>query len=143
MQQEVNIFESSMDETAKAHLLETTRWTKFLAIMGFIATAFIILMALFMLMFGAVLPSYSGVGAVGSALYFLVMAALYFYPAWALIRFSSLMKRGINTNNQEMINDGLRHQKNMYRYLGILTIILLVFVLLMFVIAGVGIMMNV
>lgn len=42
----MDIFGQGLSETAKKHLLETTRWTKLLAIMAFIFSALMLLFAL-------------------------------------------------------------------------------------------------
>lgn len=52
MQQDLNLFETSLDETAKAHLLETTRWTKFIGICSVVMLA---LTVLYMIMTSMVL----------------------------------------------------------------------------------------
>lgn len=128
------IFENGMDETAAAYLLETTRWTKFLGIISIIFSALMLLVAVTQ-MYAA--SQYSDVSSpeaagvmVGKLLYFVLVACFYIYPAIALLKFSSCMKRGIPDRNQALINDGFRYQKNFFRYIGILTIIALALILL-------------
>jgi hypothetical protein len=140
-QNESNIFEHGLDETAKAHLLETTRWTKFLAIIGFIFTGLLIIGALAVMTMGSIFSSYSpglgGLGAgfgVGVGFIYLVLAAIYFYPIYALFKFSSCMKRGINTGSQDIITEAFRYQKNMYRFIGIMMIIVIAIYLLAFIV---------
>lgn len=142
-QQDLNLFETQLDETAKAHLLETTRWTKFLGICSLIFT---ILLLLYFVFAGAFMGSIMGGGGaeLGNAfgIIFIVIAlfatGLSVYPIYALLKFSSCMKKGIQNNSQELINDGFRYQKTMYRYLGILTIIYLALILLSIVLSGIS-----
>jgi hypothetical protein len=140
--QNLNIFENGLDERSKAYLLETTRWTKFLAILGFISIGFILLFAVAMLGGGSD-STYSStgmfatLGKVGFVIYFLVIAVVYFFPAYFLMKFSSSMKSGIQTNNVENITEGFRHQKNLFKYMGILAIIGIALVLVVFIFAGV------
>ncbi len=135
-QHNLNVFETGgLDEQSKAYLLETTRWTKFLAIMGFIFIGLLIIVALAFLVAGSALSAYSSsglalLGATGGSIFFLVIIALYVYPVYALWKFSTNMKSGINMANQEQIIEGFRYQKNMYRFMGILMIIVLAFYLL-------------
>ena len=135
-QHKLNVFETGgLDERSKAYLLETTRWTKFLAIMGFIFIGLMIIIALIFLVAGSALSAYAGgglalLGATGGSIFMLIMIGLYVYPVYALWKFSTNMKSGINTANQEQIVEGFRYQKNMYRYMGILMIIVLAFYLL-------------
>lgn len=131
------IFENNgLDETAKAHLLETTRWTKFLAIMGFIFSGLLLAGALAMLAAGSYLTSSSSGLGIGMAFYYVVLAGIYIYPVICLFRFSRLMKEGIHSHNQEMITEAFRYQKNMYRFMGILMIIFLSLGLLAIVFGG-------
>ncbi|PSK91933.1 hypothetical protein [Taibaiella chishuiensis] len=135
-QHKLDVFDTGgLDERSKAYLLETTRWTKFLAIMGFIFVGLMIIIALVLLVAGSALSAYSGsglavLGATGGSIVMLVIIALYVYPIYALWKFSTNMKSGINTANQEQIIEGFRYQKNMYRFMGILMIIVLAFYLL-------------
>lgn len=145
-QNDANIFDTGLNETAKAHLLETTRWTKFLAIIGFIFTGLFILIALGVMTMGSMFSSYSGMGSLGAGLgvgvgfVYLIIAVIYLYPVYALFKFSSSMKRGINTGSQDLITDAFRYQKNMYRFIGIMMIIVIAIYLLAFIVLiGVGV----
>lgn len=148
-QNDTSIFEQGLDETAKAHLLETTRWTKFLAIMGFIFTGLFIVIALAVMTMGSMFSSYpgmeglGGLGAgfgVGLGFVYLIIAVIYLYPVYTLFKFSSSMKRGINTGSQDLITDAFRYQKNMYRFIGIMMIIVIAIYLLAFIVLiGLGV----
>ncbi len=146
-QHNLNVFENGgLDERSRAYLLETTRWTKFLSILGFIVIGLMFIGMLIMLVAGSAVTAYSGSsaafgGMVGGTLVFIVIIALYVYPIYALWKFGTNMKSGINTNNQEQIIEGFRYQKNMYRFMGILTIIVLAFYLLAMLFGGLGTLM--
>lgn len=47
------------------------------------------------------------------------------------------MKTGIDTNDTETITEGFRYQKNFFKYMGILAIILIAIILIAFVLAGI------
>ena len=143
-----------LEEITQAYLLETTRWTKFLAIVGFIAIGVMLLIALSIIFVGPMMSSYKGpasgsfnpfgtLGAVGLGIIYLAGICLYFYPVYALIKFSSCIKRGIKNQDQHSLKEGFRHQKNMYSYLGILTIITLVLYLILFLFGGLAAMMAI
>lgn len=144
LEQNTNIFEGGLDERSKAYLLETTRWTKFLAIMGFILIGLMVVGSLFLFAFGASMSStyssgmsgFGGLGGymgIGMGLLYLLIAAFYLFPIISLFKFSTNMKLGINTNNAELITEAFRHQKNLYKFIGILTIIVIVLYLLIIV----------
>lgn len=146
-QHNLNVFENNgLDERSRAYLLETTRWTKFLSIFGFILIGLMLILLLIMLVAGSSFSAYSGeleaVGVVVAVIIMIIFLALYTYPVYALWKFTNNMKSGINTNNQEQIVEAFRYQKNMYRFMGILLIIVLAFYLLGFIFGGLGNIMS-
>jgi uncharacterized membrane protein YesL len=77
---------------------------------------------------------------VGLGFVYLIVALIYLYPVYALFKFSSSMKRGINTGSQDLITDAFRYQKNMYRFIGIMMIIVIAIYLIGFIVLiGVGV----
>lgn len=146
-QHNLNVFESNgLDERSRAYLLETTRWTKFLSILGFIGIGMMILGLFAMMLMGSALTAFGGgmaaFGMIGFTIFFVIIIGLYCYPIYALWKFTTHMKTGLNTNNQEQITEGFRYQKNMYRYMGILAIIFMSFYLLGIIFGGLGSMMG-
>lgn len=127
-QQGESIFSLGVDEVAKAHLLETARWTRFLAVLYLIVTG--------LLLIGGILTAFAignsannaitaaGIG-IGMVLVYVLFIAIYFYPVWALYKFSRLMKESLQIANQQQFNEALKYQKNMFKYLGVLVIVLL------------------
>jgi protein-S-isoprenylcysteine O-methyltransferase Ste14 len=131
---------TSITENAKAHLLETTRWTKFLAIIGFISIALMLFLFLFMLFFSSALaamaPSITSLGFLGYTLFLVFLFVLYIYPTTMLYRFSISVKQALLQGNEQLLETGFRYQKNMFKFMGIIIIALL----LLYVIAFVGIL---
>lgn len=137
-----NIFNLVIDEEGKAQLLETARWTMFLSIIGFVILALLILAGIF---FGIVLSAASGMagingmmgmpaGAGGAVIvFYLLMALFYFFPTYFLYKFSALIKPAILSNNQEQFNLALSYQRRMFKFFGILMIIVLGLYALMFI----------
>jgi hypothetical protein len=136
-----SLFELALDQESIGHLTETARWGKFLAIVGFVMCG---LIAIFSFFIGSIFASAltagssfsnlpresAGAGALGAlggvfftAIY-LVFAALYFFPCLFLYNFSVRMKTALNTNDQVKLNQSLKAQKILFRYVGILTIVL-------------------
>jgi hypothetical protein len=137
--EEKGIFNLQVDEVSKAHLKEAARWGTFLSIMSFIG------MALFIIVFtaaGAQLSTMSGgtslyslLGATGMLLYVVFIVGIYFYPVYALFKFSTNIKAGVNTSDQARFNKGLAYLKGMFKYMGILIIIMLALSVLVFIVA--------
>jgi drug/metabolite transporter superfamily protein YnfA len=119
------IFQLGIDETAKAHLLESTRWAKFLAILSLIGIALLIVFGLIMTFaMSAINTQLATTGPIFVIIY-LILGLLYFYPVWALLKFANMTKTGLHTSNQQQFNEGLRYQKNMFKFLGVMAIIVL------------------
>jgi hypothetical protein len=115
--------------------------------MGFIFIGIFIVIALFIMMLGSTFSPYSsglyGMGlGIGMGLFYLLIAALYIYPVLSLMKFSSCMKRGLNSGNQELITEGFRHQKNMYKFIGVMMIITIALYLVGFLFMGVAGLMS-
>lgn len=140
------IFHLEVDELAKAHMLETARWAKFLAIVFFILFGLVLVSMVAMIAlvsnisnkYGASGADVAALNSGVSIISIIVALGLYFYPVYALYKFSSVLKTGINTANQEEFNRALGYQKSMFKYMGILTIIALVFYGIAIVFMGVG-----
>jgi hypothetical protein len=123
------IFENSgLDETAKAYLLETAKWTKFLAVIMMVFMGLGFIGMTIGLLSGNLTSEYNSefIGGGFILFFYLLCIGLYIYPVLALYNFSTSIKSGIETNNRELVNEGLRHQKSMFKYLGIVMIIVLV-----------------
>ena len=126
------IFSVEVDDSAKITFLEMARWTKFLSILGFI---FLGLMILGGVAFGLVISSspifanqlgpLSSIGAAGIIILYVLMAAIMFYPTYALFKYSTGMKTALNTNNKQKFNEAIAYLKNVFKYYGIMAIIFL------------------
>jgi hypothetical protein len=145
--------EFGLDATAQAHLLETVRWTKFLAIVGFIFMGLALLLVICMIAGAPMLSHYKAsmgqpvgtnpfntLGMIGVGIIYFIFVCLYFYPVYALLKFSSCIKKGIQDRDQHYLNMGFRYQKNLYIYIGVLTIISLIADLVLLLFFGIAIM---
>lgn len=135
-----SLFELALDQESIGHLNETARWGKFLAIVGFVMCGLVvvgILVVGLLVMTNVVasapakrhvqdfdLSAAEGVGVFFvAAIYFVVFGALYFFPCVFLYNFSRRMGVALKTNDQVKLNQSLKAQKFLFRYVGILTII--------------------
>jgi len=137
MEQTTNtsLFSLSIDPVTKAHLSEAAKWARFLAILGMIFLVLIILMGLFgsTMLFSSMNSldgDASGMAAYGSGIfagYMIVIAVIYFFPLLFTLRFANNARTALNTNNQQALNTAFQNLKACFRFIGILTIIGLVF----------------
>jgi len=122
-------------DVVKDYLLETAKWAKFIAIIGFIGIGFMILFALF---FGTLM------GALGSTttfsgekngmslfmggfftVFYILICLLYFFPIKYLYDFSTKVNNAIQINDQQLFTEAILKLKAHYKYIGILMIIIL------------------
>jgi len=131
-----------LSNAAQNFLSESARWARFLAIIGFIFCGFMAVIAFFIPAVIVNLPPYnrmpagfsSGVAA-GITILYLLLALLLFFPCLYLYKFSIKMQVSLNTVSQETFDESLKNLKSMFKFYGILTIVMLSVYALIFVIA--------
>lgn len=126
----------SVDNDVKNYLLETAKWAKFLSIVGFVILGIIFIAGLFVMMLGNTISSmtrqpvtpvpFAVIGFI-----YIVMVIVYFFPILFLYKSAVGLKNGIHSNNQEIFKNGLQNLKAHYKFIGILTIIVLSLYILM------------
>ena len=138
-----------IDWRSKEFLKETAKWTKFLAILGFVGIGLMVLGSLVMLFAPSSLMSNGDFpfgGKIFMMLLYLAFAVLYYFPISYLYQFSENTKKAIKNNDNNAIRDAFEFLKSHYKFMGILTIILLSFYAIMIFIgligAGAAAMMN-
>lgn len=133
--QNTSLFGLSIDQTSKVHLNEVARWARFLALVGFIVCGLIIVFGFFassvlrMMMNRVYGSELNGIdfekhGSILSFVY-IGFALVYFFPCLFLFRFANKMNAALLTNDQGTLNKSFQNLKIMFRYVGILTIIVL------------------
>lgn len=134
--------ELSLSNEAKQFLLTTCKWSKFLSIVGFVSVGFLIIAAFFIGLAGSAIPNevFEGMGVV-MMLFYLLFAALYFFPILYFYRFSTMVKQGIEENSTDLLTAGFENLKSCIKFFGVLTAIVLgiyLFIFLIGIISGVG-----
>jgi hypothetical protein len=130
-----SLFSLSIDPVTKAHLHETAKWGRFLAIVGFI---FLVLMIVAGIFLSTIMANtmggmdatgmgsnyFAGFG-VGMAVLYIILAVIWFFPLLFLLRFSNRMRTALAGNDQQALNVAFQNLKICFRYVGIITIIIL------------------
>jgi hypothetical protein len=127
---ESNLFELQVDHEVTSHLRETAKWAKFLSIVGFV---FIGILLVFVVIMGSVSYSYSlsplaaaiPSGGFMQIVLLFAMVALYFFPCLFMFQFANKMLRALRNNDQYTLVASFRQLKLCYKYVGILTLIIL------------------
>ncbi|MCX6230277.1 MAG: DUF5362 family protein [Bacteroidetes bacterium] len=133
--------EISIDNEIKSYLYETAKWAKFLAILVFVVIGLIVIFSLFMMIAGSSIGSFSQLGAFGAAavgLVYLIIAILYFFPAYYLFNAAKHLKNALNTNNQVLFAAGFKNLKSHYRFVGIMMIVVLAIYAIVILAAVIG-----
>ncbi len=131
----------TLNDLAIDSLRESAKWTMFLSIVGFIFIGLMLLGGIFMTVTFAAIPdeaafgAYNPLGAIKNyiGLMYLVMAAIYFFPIFYLYKYSKGVKEGLAFNNDEMVAEGLVNLKSHHKFLGIMTIVMLSFYVLVII----------
>jgi hypothetical protein len=129
-----------IDDVARYNMLEMGRWGKFLAIVGFIVMAVLILLGVVMMV--AMPAMYTESAAIGGLfggfllVLYVAAAALYFYPTWALYKYSAGIKHALAHNDQHLFNTAFGHLKGAIKYIGIVTLVMLCIYAVIFLFAG-------
>jgi hypothetical protein len=122
-----------------SYLLETARWGKFLAIMGYIGIGLILLIAIFVMAIGSASQLFPGMalgmgmGAFG--MIYIVIAALYFFPVYYLHQFSIKIKQGLTSQDPQNITTGFQNLKSLFKFMGIFVIVILSIYAVIFAVA--------
>ena len=133
-------FELNLPPVILGFLKETSTWTYFLSILGFIGIGLMILGGLFFSLAMNLMPGgnpYAGLGVDMSyfGIIYVAMALIYFFPVLYLFNFSRKMKRALISNNNEELIGAFSNLKSHYKFIGIFTIIVISLYVLLLVFA--------
>ncbi len=149
--QDSPLFGLAIDPIIKTHLSETARWGKFLAIVGFIMCGLIIVGGITLATtvgnmertYGSDIgPSFGRTFGPAFIVVYIIVAIIYFFPCLFLLRFSNKMKTALAADSQADLTLSFQNLKVLFRYVGILTIILLAIYLLAIIFMGIGMQMS-
>lgn len=125
------------------HLEAARKWAFFLAVLGFIGIGLMVILSLVVFAVGSIgFDQYQStpfpMGFLGFV--YLIMAVLYFFPVYYLLKFATNMKTAIALKNELTLEEGFRYLKNHYQFIGIITIIIIsiyILALIGIVVAGI------
>jgi len=138
----VQAFEPQFTEESLAILLKAAKWAKFLAILGFIMTGLLILAGIVMTLFvglaqnemmSSSFPVTSGI----MAFFYLIFACIYIIPVVFLFNFSSKAIKAIQLHSTFYMTSSIKNLKNLFVFIGILTIILIFLYMVILLVAGI------
>jgi hypothetical protein len=118
-----------INSVTENHLMDIAKWGKFLSIVGFIFCAVMVIVAFVVGNYVGKLNGYSsayssGVSA-GITIFYLIIAIVMFFPCLFLYKFSVKMQQSLTSFSQEDFETSFQNLKAMFKFQGILAIILL------------------
>jgi hypothetical protein len=131
----------TINSASKMFLKETAKWAFFLSIMGFIGIAFIIVLGVFSGVIFKAIPQTALIPfdlSLVLTVTCLIVAVLYFFPAYYLLRFSNKMKRALASKDDEILADAFEVLKSHYKFIGVFTIITLSLYALLIIVSTLG-----
>jgi hypothetical protein len=133
-----------IDDTSRSYLGETAKWASFLAIVGFIGSVIIVILAFVLVSsldrlegYGSY-SRYNGMAATTIMIVYIIIGVILFFLSLYLYRFADKMKTALQTADQGELNQSFMNLKSLYKMMGILTIIYLSFIVLGLLISVAG-----
>lgn len=129
-----NEFENlSITNLSESYLLSAAKWSKFLAIVGFIMIGFMVIFGVSFMGIFKTLGEYQNTSMVpmmGAMSYmwiiYIILGAIYFFPTYYLLIFANKTKQALVEKNQILLEEGFKNMKRLAKFVGILTIVIIV-----------------
>ncbi|TDG36032.1 hypothetical protein EZJ43_10130 [Pedobacter changchengzhani] len=134
-------------EEMRSYIYDATKWCKLLAIVGIVVSIFLLIGS-----FGigalinadpkmqAQLGPLASAGGLGVTIFYLLMGLLYFYPSILLYKFANKGKQGVLFGDQASLNEAFLSIKSLFKFMGILTIVLVATYFIFVLVMGAGLL---
>ncbi len=114
-----------ISKSSESYLKETSGWTYFFSILGAVFIGLLVIGSITLaIIFSTInnenMPAFSGM-AIG--LIYLIISLVYFFPVYYLFRFSSNMKKAIESKDSNNLELAFKSIKSHFKFMGFLTII--------------------
>jgi hypothetical protein len=106
------------------HLRETKPWVRLMSVLGFIGSALMLVLGIFMPFLGAVSEEFGVVGGVAMGLVYLFVGFFYFFPSLLLFRYANAIRDLLKSGDNSAMESALAHQKRFWRLVGIATLVM-------------------
>lgn len=109
-----------IDSSIKNSLLKMSPWIKFFSVLWYLG----MLVSVFYIFSEVGMNKDRGLAyLIGTIIAGLLITLLWYFPATYLYRYSSDIEEGLNSSNQNALNDGLANLASFWKFIGILTLI--------------------
>ncbi len=112
---------STLTHEAEGYLIETSKWARFLSVIGFIFTGMIIIAGLGLALSSGFIGM--GVAGVGMGVFYLLLGVFYLMPTLFLFRFADGISNAMKTGSETELTKGFGNLKSCFKFMGIFTIV--------------------
>ena len=122
-----------IDGASAASLKETAMWGRFLGILGFIYSGIISVLAVFSgFFFEKLIPKTelnkaALIGGVFIGVFYFFIAVVVFFMSMYLFKFGNKAQVALKNNDQESLVESLKNLRLYFRFIGVITLISLIF----------------
>lgn len=135
----------SLTSEDKGYLETAAKWSKFLGIMGFIFTGFIVLAGFAMMAMGSSMgsafpsnsPFSGGMFGAGLGFFYLLFALPYFFISLYMYRFATKTQAALYSSNDAVMTDAFKNLRNYFRLMGMIVVAILVLYVVL-IVFGIG-----
>ena len=120
-----------VSEDMRSYIYDMAKWANFLAIVGFVIVGFLILTSFTIGSAMSTNPelaaamSTSRLSPIGITIFCLVYAFAVFYPSLLMFKYAAKAKFGVLYGEQASLDEALGKMKSLFKFWGIITIVLL------------------
>ncbi len=118
-----------------AHLRATRPWVRFVSVVGFVMVGMLIVVAILMVGLGTFRHGLGALGGAALGLLYLLIALLYVFPSLFLARYATAIRAFERARDSSSLEAALAAQKSFWRFVGILTLVVLCFYLVVLALA--------
>ncbi len=129
----------------ESYFKESAKWGSFLAIIGFVFCALMVIVGLFMaVLFTSAMSSLSDSGPMGLmsgplvGVLYILLAGIYFFPSRYLYRFAKNLKVARTSGDQSSYIESFKNLKSLFKFMGIFMVIILAFYAIIFIVASIA-----
>ena len=114
-----------ISDLMKDQLNKMAYWAKLFGVLGFIGSALMVIIAVFMFFLGSDIGDdlYGGGAFIGFL--YIMIGIIYFFPSKYIYGFSKQCRLALNTNSQASISDAFDNLASVFTFWGVCTVIML------------------
>jgi hypothetical protein len=134
--------QAALTEPMLRYLKEAAPWLRFMGVLGYIGCGFMffggIILSIIMFAVSGFIDGFDGASMGIMGLVYVPMGILYFFPARFTYKFGTKIRHYLFTNSEEDLELAFKNNRALWKFNGILYIVLLAFIPLFIVLAVVG-----